>query len=362
MKLPIGKVIYSLRKEMSVTQEQLASSVGVSVPAVSKWESGQAYPDITMLPSIARYFNTTIDSLLKYEINLSDDEVMELIAKSSAVFENDSLEAGIEMCEHNLYQYPNNLFLKLRTGALYATFLHQAKDEVTLQDLALKATYLLEQAAQSPEMEICHSANYLLGTLYMLLNETEKAEQALARIPKNLVNPEDMLVPLYVRQHRYTDAKKLLQTNMYGRVQHVISALSTFAYISQKEDDPEFGARLLQMQRQIIDLFDLNAVNLLANNLEMTQFYALQKDREKTLKYAEAILSSLQDCSRRTFNQSLHSNRLFDHVELMEPMQSAEYFRQNLTALFTLDDLFDFIRDEPRFQALVERFHTIWSD
>ncbi len=362
MRLPIGKVIYNLRKEMSVTQEQLASSVGVSVPAVSKWESGQAYPDITMLPSIARYFNTTIDSLLKYEINLSDEEVMELTGKCSAVLEQESIEAGIEFCERKLYQYPNNLFLKLRIGALYTSFLNQAKDELQLQDLALKATYLLEQAAQSPDMEICHSANYLLGTLYMLLNETEKAEAALARIPKNLVNPEDMLVPLYIKQQRFDDAKKLLQTNLYGRVQHVISALSTFAYICQKEGDPDLGTRLLQMQREMIDLFDLNAVNLLANNLEMTQFYAMQQDREKTLQYAEAILSSLQDCSVSSFTQGLHRNRLFDHVELMEPMQSTEYFRKNLTALFTMDNLFDFIREESRFQDLIERLQTIWSE
>ena len=37
MKLPIGEVIYSLRKKKGTTQEQLANAVGVSTPAVSKW-------------------------------------------------------------------------------------------------------------------------------------------------------------------------------------------------------------------------------------------------------------------------------------------------------------------------------------
>lgn len=40
MDLPIGKIIYTLRKKNRVTQEQLAGAVGVSVPAVSKWETG----------------------------------------------------------------------------------------------------------------------------------------------------------------------------------------------------------------------------------------------------------------------------------------------------------------------------------
>ena len=63
-----------------------------------------------------------------------------------------------------------------------------------------------------------------------------------------------------------------------------------------------------------------------------------------------------------SFTQGLHRNRLFDHVELMEPIQSTEYFRKNLTALFTMDNLFDFIREESRFQDLIERLQTIWSE
>lgn len=40
MELPIGKIILKLRKKNGATQEQLANAVGVSVPAVSKWETG----------------------------------------------------------------------------------------------------------------------------------------------------------------------------------------------------------------------------------------------------------------------------------------------------------------------------------
>ncbi|MCC3869924.1 helix-turn-helix domain-containing protein [Terrisporobacter mayombei] len=66
MKLEIGQVIYKLRKEKNITQEALAKTVGVSVAAVSKWESNNSYPDIALLPSIARFFNTSIDKLLNY--------------------------------------------------------------------------------------------------------------------------------------------------------------------------------------------------------------------------------------------------------------------------------------------------------
>ena len=94
-RLPIGKVIYSMRKERGATQEDLAQSVGVSVPAVSKWESSQAYPDISLLPSIARYFNTTIDQLLDFELDIADDDVTALMKTCGQVFEDEGVAAGI---------------------------------------------------------------------------------------------------------------------------------------------------------------------------------------------------------------------------------------------------------------------------
>ena len=55
------------RKELNVTQEDIARYVGVSRAAVSKWEKGQSYPDISILPKLAAYFNVSIDDLLGYE-------------------------------------------------------------------------------------------------------------------------------------------------------------------------------------------------------------------------------------------------------------------------------------------------------
>lgn len=52
---------------MKMTQESFAKKLNVSRQAVSKWENGQSYPDISMLPKIAALFNITIDELLNYK-------------------------------------------------------------------------------------------------------------------------------------------------------------------------------------------------------------------------------------------------------------------------------------------------------
>lgn len=62
LEFEIGERISHLRKEAGVTQEELATVVGVSAQAVSKWENGGT-PDIELLPKIADYFGVTVDSL-----------------------------------------------------------------------------------------------------------------------------------------------------------------------------------------------------------------------------------------------------------------------------------------------------------
>ncbi|MBR6562790.1 MAG: helix-turn-helix transcriptional regulator [Clostridia bacterium] len=63
MNLPIGENIRQLRTEAGMTQRALAYELRVSIQAVSKWEQGRSYPDITLLPLIASLFSVSVDRL-----------------------------------------------------------------------------------------------------------------------------------------------------------------------------------------------------------------------------------------------------------------------------------------------------------
>ena len=73
--MEIGNQIRSLRVRRGVTQEVMASALGVSTQTVSKWETGTNAPDISLLPEISAYFGVTIDELFA----LTDETRMERI-------------------------------------------------------------------------------------------------------------------------------------------------------------------------------------------------------------------------------------------------------------------------------------------
>ena len=63
-KVEIGSVIARQRKEKGLTQKQLADMLKVSNKTISKWETGEGFPDITILPALAEALSLTVDKLL----------------------------------------------------------------------------------------------------------------------------------------------------------------------------------------------------------------------------------------------------------------------------------------------------------
>lgn len=60
----IGRVLIKNRHKRGITQDELATHLGVSKGAVSKWETGSSLPDILLLPQLASYFDISIDELI----------------------------------------------------------------------------------------------------------------------------------------------------------------------------------------------------------------------------------------------------------------------------------------------------------
>lgn len=88
MKLNIGENIRKYRKQADLTQDQLADRLGVSYQSVSRWENGLTYPDMELLPSIAKIFNVSIDELLGMPEEKKEQEAKSIFTElAKATFE-----------------------------------------------------------------------------------------------------------------------------------------------------------------------------------------------------------------------------------------------------------------------------------
>ena len=77
--MKINEIIREKRKALSLTQEQIAEYLGVSTPAVNKWEKGSTYPDITLLPALARLLKIDLNTLMSFQDDLSDVEIVNFV-------------------------------------------------------------------------------------------------------------------------------------------------------------------------------------------------------------------------------------------------------------------------------------------
>ena len=103
----IGSVIKKYRKELGYTQEEMANRLGVTTPAVNKWENGNSNPDIELLAPIARLLHISLDTLLSFRENLTDLEIEELIHKMDKMFSEEGFEKTYQWAVNTIKEYPN---------------------------------------------------------------------------------------------------------------------------------------------------------------------------------------------------------------------------------------------------------------
>ena len=111
MGLYLSENIKKNRRESNLSQEAFAERLGVSFQTISKWERGECYPDIEMLPKIANFFGITIDALMgadQYQEKEYVDTLQEELRKCDIMRDEATL---VKKAEEGLRKYPNNHLL-----------------------------------------------------------------------------------------------------------------------------------------------------------------------------------------------------------------------------------------------------------
>lgn len=107
MEMSIGSNIKRLRMNANITQEQLAEAMNVTCAAVSKWERGETFPDITLLQPLAYYFEVSIDELMGYSVHKIEQSIEDLLERYRTLYRSD-FAAARELIFKAYADYPND--------------------------------------------------------------------------------------------------------------------------------------------------------------------------------------------------------------------------------------------------------------
>ena len=89
-----------------LTQENVAEYLGVSTPAVSKWENGTTYPDIMLLPALARLLKTDLNTLMSFNEEMSEIEINNVVLKVQSLIQEDGFEKGFQFALDQVRAFP----------------------------------------------------------------------------------------------------------------------------------------------------------------------------------------------------------------------------------------------------------------
>lgn len=136
----MGEFILALRKEHGMTQKEMADALGLTDKAISKWERGLSYPDISMLEPITVLFDVSVMELLKGE-RIEPDTTISMQDAQKMIDESISLSDGEITQKHKKNK---GIILTFCVVTMFLIFIilnvHNIMSDETYKEAVLKST------------------------------------------------------------------------------------------------------------------------------------------------------------------------------------------------------------------------------
>ncbi len=177
--MELGNKIRKLRKERGLTQEQFASALSISPQAVSKWEMSGGYPDMSMIPIIANFFDVTLDELFDFDITKKAKKIEDILTEAGNYFWH-NFEKAEQIYLEGIKEFPSSEKLKTELLSLYECHIRTyGKNELfsRAEDLANKLIVELTDV-----FAVCSVKNDL-ASLYLMSGRYAEAKELVESLP-----------------------------------------------------------------------------------------------------------------------------------------------------------------------------------
>ena len=361
----ISTTLVTKRREKGITQDEIATYIGVSKASVSKWETEQSYPDITFLPQLAAYFNISIDELMGYAPQMTKEDIKKLYHRLSSSFSTRPFDDVLGECRRIIKKYYSCFPLLMQMAVLLVNH-HMLADEKKKQERILKEAVelCLRIKTESDDVWLAKEATSFEAVCYLMLQQPQEVLDLLGESIRPIPTDYKIVAQAYQMMGNVSKAKEVTQISMYQHLLALIGAAPD--YLLLNADNSNKIEEILQRALSVAVIYDLDRLhpNTMAQiYFTAAQVYSLQGNAEKALdmlrKYADI-------CTRGFFPWSLHGDSFFDAIDGWfaefdlgaDALRNEKVIKESMLQSVLSNPAFAALTDQPRYKSILEALKT----
>lgn len=359
MKLKIGENIKSLRKSKEITQEELAEMLGVSCQSVSRWESGVCYPDMELLPVIAKIFDSSVDSLLGVDEITEKENIDRYLERFQLAISKGEINECIAIAREGVKEYPNNYVLLDKL--MYALFVSGDDDgnipewKENMEKYDAEITALGERIMKyCPDLNIRLEATSRLAFNHCLQGRKEIGRKIFETLPPMEYSRESQIWWALEDNEKLSFLQKAIHNSYYS--------LSSYLYLLANSgvvnDDIE-----LQVLMKRIELDKLicdgnrpkNNWGDANNDFNIAKRYIALGDKANCFKHLKLAVKAAVAFDNRPDEQKFSSLLIGEITEKKTDFETSDTrpLCEILRDKWLIHDEFDSVRNTDEFKAII---------
>ena len=353
-----AQIFTERRKELAVTQEQIAHYVGVSRAAVSKWEKGLSYPDITLLPKLATYFNVSIDLLLGYEPQMTKERIMYTYTIFAKRLGNEPFEQVDEQIDEMIAEYYSCFPFLLKIAQLYMNYYPKAANP---DEILEKCLTLCERIkTQSHHRQLSYEATVLEAFIYIMQGKPKQVLELLGEEAAVQYGVEQLIATAHTMLGAGEKAKEVLQVSMYQQTVGLIS--NATETILLEIDHPTYFDETIKRMQQLLETFQIANLNpniALVFYIKAAGGYMMKNQPEQALQMIECYTKV---CSTLKFPLELQGDSYFyklgdwidqqERIDKQAPRDNLS-IKKDLVTSIANNPMFSVLQDNTQFKMMM---------
>ena len=286
----------------------MANRLGVTTPAVNKWENGNSKPDIELLSPIARLLHISLDTLLSFQEKLTDFEIGEFIQKMDKMFSEEGYEKTYQWAVNTIKKYPNcNLLIWQIAVMLDAGRITGACGNPEQYDEQINAWYEMVLQDENEEIQY-HAADSLFG-FYLRKKEYVAAEKYLNYFSDYDPMKKVKQGQLYMKQGKTEDAYEKLEDVVFSTYTTLNLTFGTMITQALEEKNHEYAKYLAKKMSILANVFDMGKYHECAAMLNVV---VAEKDVKGTFQMAKQLLENVDTMG------DFRESKLYQHMKFRD--------------------------------------------